>query len=67
MGHRPPDPPPPGFREGYTDLNKLELAFARALDETGHDWCRNPSRSGYGIPLITLGATRTFYPGCTGR
>ncbi len=47
---------------GYTDLNKLELAFAKALDSTSHDWCRNPSRSGYGIPLITLGATKTFYP-----
>ena len=48
--------------DGYADLNKLELSFAKALDATGHDWCRNPSRSGYGIPLITLGATRTFYP-----
>jgi type III restriction enzyme len=48
--------------DGYSDLNKLEIAFARALDRTGYDWCRNPSRSGYGIPLITLGATRTFYP-----
>ena len=48
--------------EGYSGLNKLELAFAKALDETGYDWCRNPARSGYGIPLITLGATRNFYP-----
>jgi type III restriction enzyme len=50
------------LHEGYSDLNKLELAFALALDDTGQDWCRNPSRSGYGIPLITLGATKTFYP-----
>ena len=28
-------------------------------DEAG---CRNPSRSGYGIPLMTLGQSRTFYP-----
>lgn len=48
--------------EGYSGLNKLEAAFAKALDATGLDWCRNPSRSGYGIPLITLGATKTFYP-----
>lgn len=48
--------------QGYSDLNKLEQPFAKALDHTGHTWCRNPSRSGYGIPLISLGATRTFYP-----
>jgi type III restriction enzyme len=49
--------------DGYSDLNKsLELPFARALDAHGQTWCRNPSRSGYGIPLITLGATRTFFP-----
>ena len=48
--------------EGYSDLKPEELAFARALDETGNAWCRNPSKSGYGIPLITPGRTRTFYP-----
>ncbi len=48
---------------GYSDLNlSLELPFARALDGFGLPWCRNPSRSGYGIPLITIGKTRTFYP-----
>lgn len=48
---------------GYSDLNDtLELPFAIELDTTGHRWCRNPSRSGYSIPLITLGPTRNFYP-----
>jgi len=47
---------------GYSDLNPEELACARELDATDHPWCRNPSRSGYGIPLITLGRIRTFYP-----
>ncbi len=48
---------------GYDGLNPtLELPFAEALDKTGHTWCRNPSRSGYGIPLITLGPTKNFFP-----
>jgi len=47
---------------GYEGLNTLEREFAKALDATGLDWCRNPSQTGYGIPLITLGATSTFYP-----
>lgn len=50
------------IHEGYSDLNPEELAFARALDECSNAWCRNPSQSGYGIPLITPGRTRTFYP-----
>jgi type III restriction enzyme len=48
--------------EGYSDLNDLELTFAKALDATGLPWCRNPSRSGYGIPLISIGRTNNFYP-----
>ena len=48
--------------EGYNGLNALELGFAKALDETGLTWCRNPSRSGYGIPLISIGRTTNFYP-----
>jgi len=51
-----------GAHEGYAGLNSLELPFAQALDKTGLDWCRNPPRSGYGIPLITLGATKNFFP-----
>lgn len=50
------------IHEGYDGLNNLELDFARALDKTGADWCRNPVRTGYGIPLITPGSTATFYP-----
>ena len=48
--------------EGYTGLNGLELRFARELDTTGLTWCRNPARSGYGIPLLTIGPTDNFYP-----
>lgn len=48
--------------EGYDGLNSLEVGFAEAIDATGVTWCRNPSRIGYGIPLITLGTTTTFYP-----
>lgn len=47
---------------GYDGLNALERSFADALDATGFPWFRNPSRSGYGIPLISPGATSTFYP-----
>ena len=48
---------------GYAGLNpSLELPFAEALDRTGLPWCRNPSRSGYGIDLVTVGNTQKFYP-----
>lgn len=50
------------LHEGYDGLNQLERNFAAALDRVGSPWCRNPSRSGYGIPLITPGTTSTFYP-----
>lgn len=51
------------LHEGYSGLNEsLELPFARAIDKTGLAWYRNPSRSGYNIPLITVGPTRNFYP-----
>lgn len=48
--------------DAYSDLNTLEEKFARAIDETGLTWWRSPPRSGYKIPLITLGATDNFYP-----
>jgi len=48
--------------DGYDGLNGLERDFAREIDKTGHLWCRNPARTGYGIPLITIGTTSTFYP-----
>jgi type III restriction enzyme len=51
------------LHEGYSGLNEsLELPFAKAIDETGHTWYRNPSRSGYNIPLISIGPTNNFYP-----
>lgn len=50
------------LHQGYDRLNALERGFADALDRLGAPWCRNPSQSGYGIPLITPGSTRTFYP-----
>jgi type III restriction enzyme len=51
------------LHEGYSGLNNsLELPFARAIDDTGLTWARNPSRSGYNIPLISLGPTDNFYP-----
>jgi type III restriction enzyme len=50
------------LHEGYSGLNSLELAFAREIDKTGLTWYRNPSRSGYNIPLISVGPTRNFYP-----
>lgn len=46
----------------YDGFNDLERPFAKALDKAGVKWARNPSRSGYGIPLISHGRTRTFYP-----
>ncbi|MCE8163928.1 MAG: hypothetical protein I3273_07830 [Candidatus Moeniiplasma glomeromycotorum] len=50
------------IHQKYSQLNKLEEAFARELDKFGFKWCRNPARTGYSIPLITLGSTRNFYP-----
>lgn len=51
------------IHEGYDGLNPLELKFARELDRTGLTWCRNPSKNGYGVSLLTIGPTKTFYPG----
>lgn len=50
------------LHKGYSGLNKLELAFAHALDKLEYTWARNPVRSGFGIPLLSLGSTNTFYP-----
>lgn len=50
------------LHEGYSGLNDMEIPFARAIDATGLTWARNPSRSGYNIPLISVGPTRNFYP-----
>lgn len=45
-----------------SDFNPFELACAEALDRRRLPWCRNPSRSGYSIPLPTPGKTLNFYP-----
>lgn len=50
------------IHEGYADLNTLERPFADAIDKTELTWARNPPRSGYGIPLISVGPTSNFYP-----
>ena len=47
---------------GYDGLNTLELPFAQALDRREIQWARNPSRTGYRIPLPTMGPTTFFYP-----
>lgn len=47
---------------GYDGLNPVERTFAQALDRTGLTWTRNPSRTGYSIPLIDPGKTENFYP-----
>jgi type III restriction enzyme len=47
----------------YSGLNKtLELPFAQELDKLGAPWCRNPPRSGFGIPLLSPGQSKVFYP-----
>jgi len=40
----------------------MERDFANAVDRTGETWCRNLPRSGYGLPLLSPGRTRNFYP-----
>ena len=50
------------LHEGYEGLNSVERKCAEALDRTKLLWCRNPSRVGYGIPLIEPGKTTNFYP-----
>lgn len=51
------------LHDGYSGLNKtLERPFALELDKVGVTWCRNPSRSGFGIPLLSPGQSKTFYP-----
>ena len=46
----------------YSGLNSLERPFADELDASGVTWARNPERSGYGIPLVSVGPTSNFYP-----
>jgi type III restriction enzyme len=46
----------------YSNLNPLELEAARVIDSLRLDWTRNPVFSGYGIPLLSQGFTKKFYP-----
>jgi type III restriction enzyme len=51
------------LHDAYSGLNKtLELPFARELDKQKVAWCRNPSRSGFPIPLLSPGQSKNFYP-----
>ncbi|CAI2186698.1 18501_t:CDS:2, partial [Funneliformis geosporum] len=46
----------------YSNLNPLEEEAAKVIDGLGLDWARNPVFSGYGIPLLSKGSTKMFYP-----
>ena len=47
----------------YNGLNPFEVQVAEALDSLDMEWCRNPSRTGYGIPIPEIGeGTTNFYP-----
>jgi len=51
------------LHEAYSGLNKtLELPFAKELDSLRVLWCRNPARSGFGVPLLSPGQSKNFYP-----
>lgn len=47
----------------YNGLNPFEVQVAEALDTLGMEWCRNPAKTGYGIPIPEIGqGTTNFYP-----
>ncbi len=51
------------LHKAYSGLNKtLELPFVTELDKQKVTWCRNSSRSGYPIPLLSPGQSKNFYP-----
>lgn len=52
-----------GLHSEYNGLNSFEVQIAEALDTLGMQWCRNPSKIGYGIPIPEIGeGTSCFYP-----
>lgn len=64
---QPSTSPVPHFKNslhaGYDKLNKDELRCSEDIDKLGLPWVRNPSRTGYGIPLPIVGFdSRVFYP-----
>ena len=51
------------LHDEYNSLNPFEVKVAEALDTLGLEWCRNPSKTGYGIPIPEIGeGTTSFYP-----
>lgn len=51
------------LHDEYNGLNPFEVQVADALDSLGLDWCRNPAKTGYGIPIPEIGqGTANFYP-----
>lgn len=50
------------IHEYYSDLNQFELEVALAIDQTGHQWARNPSNGGFSIPLLDKSGSRRFFP-----
>ena len=47
----------------YNGLNPFEAQLAEALDALDLEWCRNPAKTGYGIPIPEIGqGTTNFYP-----
>jgi len=52
-----------GMHREYNGLNSFEVEVAEALDTLGMQWCRNPAKTGYGIPIPVIGeGTSNFYP-----
>lgn len=48
--------------KGYSGLGPDEEVFAEELDRLGLMWARNPSLTGYRIPLVSRGMTERFFP-----
>lgn len=47
----------------YNGMNAFEVRIADALDTMGLEWCRNPAKTGYNIPIPEIGeGTTNFYP-----
>lgn len=51
------------LHDEYNGMNPFEVQVADALDSLGLQWCRNPSKTGYSIPIPVIGeGTAGFYP-----